>query len=262
MSDTEPKGAYTSCCDYLLKKCRDCGFQFGQSEDTLCPRCHLPRFCGIPSEPGKSRCKRHLQAKGIHHHRANGHPQSEYMKKIPSHLFDDFLAAYADPHLLSCRKEIAILDARISQLFKRLKERESGKCWRTVKSCWDAVSKANAAGDPAKLSQALGNLGRAIIEGSTEEDTWKDIKAAINQRTTLANREVTYLREMREGMTLEQVAILLARLADAVESEVQDPETKKRIAARLSDVYPPRGFINILKTRPAQARIIDATAKE
>lgn len=211
-------------------------------------------MCGrLVAPESTDRCRRHYRPVGIHNPQTVHGLGSEYTKNIPRQLFDDFVAAYSDPNLLSCRKEVALLDARISTLFRRIESKESDANWNRVRSAWEVVSRAQRSQDYEKMAMALPELGEAITEGASENEVWREIKQSINQRAALANREVSYMREMREGLTLEQSAILLTRIAGAIEEVIEDPKQRRAIAERLRDVYPPQGFLNIVRNRESVA---------
>jgi len=151
-----------------------------------------------------------------------------YSQVLPVGLQARYHEALADADLLSLRDEVAVLEARIGELLA-LAAPASGS-WQDAVSAFEAMRRANAAGDAAGMTAAVGRLDSALRQGATVAHAWDDLGGLIERKRRLARDEVRRLSLMGQMITAERAMVLVAALTDAVTRHVLDLDVRRRIA--------------------------------
>lgn len=119
--------------------------------------------CQRPPARGRTRCRLHGGAtpRGLAspHYRGRG-----YSKDLPTRLADHYLDTLDDPDRLSSVHELALLDARIWQLVKRLHTGETGSQWAAMKRAHDDFKAAAEVEDTTGARETLTRLMKAVDE--------------------------------------------------------------------------------------------------
>jgi hypothetical protein len=152
-----------------------------------------------------------------------------YSKHLPTRMLANYEQAQRDPELLNLREDIALIDARLSDLLRRVDSGESGKVWNDLKAAWKAVQRAT---DDEK-DMAIAELGPLIERGYLDTQAWGEIGGLLEQRRKLVESERKRLIEMQQMMTAGQAQLLIARLYDVVTQHVSDRATLAAIGAGL-----------------------------
>lgn len=165
-----------------------------------------------------------------------------YSKYLPDRLLERFDQAQNDPELLSVRSEIALLDVRMSELLGRLDHAE-GPSWRVhIKKSMDAFMSARSRGEPVEMTAALDTLANLINEQFWPDHlAWQEIRNIVQERAKLSEVERKRLESMKQTMTAEQAATLLAAVAHLVReflSGEQLEEFERRLAVLLGRSSP------------------------
>jgi len=177
--------------------------------------------CRLPPVPGKTRCRLHggLTPSGI----ASPHFKTgRYSKDLPTRLIARYQEAVSDPELLNLREDIALLDARLSDLLARVESGETGERWRQAQSYYREMDKAIRKGDAEGLSEAMGRLGSAIVKGTDDYGAWDEIGTLLDQRRRLVESERKRLVEMQLVMDVRQAMVFVAAVLDTVKRHVTD----------------------------------------
>jgi hypothetical protein len=161
-----------------------------------------------------------------------------YSKHLPTKLIERFRASDADPDLLALRSEISLIDARLEDVLRRVETSESGQLWRDLRAAYEAASRAQRAGDPARASVHLAEVGSLITRGHADYAAWTDICLLIEQRRRLVESERKRLVDMQAMLTSEQAMAFLSSVIAAVSAHVRDPAIRKAIAADISRFTP------------------------
>lgn len=112
--------------------------------------------------------------------------------------------ALADPDLLRLDSEIALVDARLSELLDRCSQ---------VK------------GDKARLTHV--------------DQLWPQLEALIEQRRKLVDTESKRLKDLHAMVSLDRVNLIVSYLADAVRRHVKDPKEQTAIYNDLRKLLKP-----------------------
>lgn len=156
----------------------------------------------------------------------------KYSKFIPARLTARYGEALADTALLELKEEVALLDARLSDVLGRVDTGESGKLWETAQKALMQY-KVTHKRDEVKAALALMDLEDAILAGTSDYTAWGEIATIIEQRRRLVESERKRLVEMQQMITTEQAMALLAMVVDTVRRHVPDRAALAAISAEL-----------------------------
>lgn len=173
------------------------------------------RFCHQMAMPN-GRCKQHggkNPPPGPSHHR---YESGLYSKTLPRHLRADYEAQLLNPDLLTLRREIAVLDARLAELLGAADVGETRQLWESVERIAGEMLEALNRNDAAKLAALVGELVEAARNGANSWRAWGAVQAAMETRNRLVTSERK--RQLEQGEMLERAAAiaLFGALADAV----------------------------------------------
>lgn len=155
----------------------------------------------------------------------------KYSKYLPSRLLERYQVAAKDSDLLALREDIALIDARISDLLSRVDTGESGALWSEARKAFEDFRVANATKNADKMRTALMDLDSALERGITDYRAWNEVGQAIEQRRKLVESERKRLVEMQQMITSEQAMSLVAALTASVKEHVTDSATLSAIQA-------------------------------
>lgn len=169
-----------------------------------------------------------------------------YSKYLPAHLLADFEAAKADPELVECRHELALVDSRMGQLAQRLQSGKDAEMWAllsmqfsTLAASFDSLlSSINVEDDEGKQSlrettDALEACRLTVHEVRASESTWREIYGALEQRRKLVETESKRLVQMEQMITAEKAVALISLLGGIVRKHVTDREQLASISREL-----------------------------
>jgi len=157
-----------------------------------------------------------------------------YSKHLPTRMLATYEAAKIDPEFLATRDEIAVIDARLVDLLKRVDTGESGATWKQLRSEFNEFQKHMAAGETADMRTALFTMTALIQSGGSDEAAWADVRSVINQRTRLVESERKRLVEMQQMVSSDQAMLMVRSLVASVRDHVRDPEILRAISDDLS----------------------------
>lgn len=173
----------------------------------------------------------------------------KYSKYIPARLNETYQAARADDRLLELRDEIALLDARITDVLKRVDTGESGGLWRQVKDAWDNWQASQLTGDPNVMRVALNDVDRLIKRGLADYAAWADVTRLLEQRRKLTESERKRLVELQQVITAEQAMVMFSVLIDSVRRNVSDRKALSAISEDFARVLNFNGAGRAVTTR-------------
>ncbi|MFM7527339.1 MAG: hypothetical protein ACKO63_02395 [Nodosilinea sp.] len=153
---------------------------------------------------------------------------------MPTRLQERYEQAANDPELLSCRQELALLDARIADVIQRVDTGEAGELWLKAKTSFKAFREAIAANDSDASSRAFKQLDASLSHGYSDWVAWRELINLIGNREKLAASERKRILETKQFVTMEQHAVLTASVFEAVKQEVSDPTVLAAIGRNLA----------------------------
>lgn len=185
--------------------------------------------CGRHAVPGREVCVMHggKSPRGI---AASRFKTGRYSKDLPTRLAGRYQEALEDPDLLKLRDEIAILEARSSELIGNLHSGESGHLWQILNDYADKLVLCRRKGDTAGMAQSLNQIIEIIQKGDRDTRTWDEIYRSFEQTRRLTESEVKRLMAMKNYLSAEELMTLLATVIDCVKNNVTDKTALAAIA--------------------------------
>jgi hypothetical protein len=153
-----------------------------------------------------------------------------YSKFLPSRLFAAYQHAAHDPELMSLRRDIALTDARIVDLLKRVDTGEAGAIWREAQAAMAKFRLEQAKNHVDGMMLAITQVERLISKGAGDYAVWGEIAELIEQRRKLVESEARRLREAHDSLTAEQAMALLAQVVATIQRHVTDRQVLAAIA--------------------------------
>lgn len=170
-----------------------------------------------------------------------------YSKYLPTRMLDRYRDAQDDTELLAMREEIALLDARLTDVLSRVDTGEAGELWSQARDAYSALTDALQKKDADGINYSMVTLGRLLGRGQADWAAWREITNLLEQRRKLVESERKRLVEMQQMITAEQAVNYASALALAVKEHVTDPgllskinEDFRRLLSR-NDQHPPAG---------------------
>ncbi|HEV2130531.1 MAG TPA: HGGxSTG domain-containing protein [Longimicrobiaceae bacterium] len=182
---------------------------------------------------GRTRCRMH----GGRTPRGHALPQTRhgrYSRDLPTQLALRVQEAAQDPELLELRDEIALVDARISQLLERLDSGEAGTLWKRQRQALRRYRRAEARRERARQMQLIEEIFALIEAGAEDNEAWGEIGSMMDRRIRLVESERRRLVEMKQMVPTEKVVLFVAAVADAIRRHVKDHATRAALTDELA----------------------------
>lgn len=201
------------------------------------------RACSATSKRTGENCKaRAMRGKDVCYHHGGKTPTGvalpqtrtgRYSKYLPERLAERYEQAASDPDLLALREDVALLDARLSQLLSKADAGESAEAWKRIRKALKDYQKARAGGKPERKKETLYALEDAIEKGGSDLEVWEEIASHLEMRRKLTESERKRLIEMNQMVRADQAMTLVAALVATVRRHVTD---RDQLAAISSDI--------------------------
>ena len=145
-----------------------------------------------------------------------------YSRVLPARLAARYDEATTDPALLELRADVALLDARLSDVLGRVDTGESGALWTTLQNHRRDVLAAKRAGDSVAQAVALNALLETVGQGHADYRAWAEIGALLEQRRKLVESERKRLIEAQQTLTVEKAMLLIGAISGIIKAHVHD----------------------------------------
>lgn len=191
--------------------------------------------CRQPVEPGMEVCRFH----GGKSLKGRAHPNfkhGRYSKHLPARMLANYEAAQSDPELLSMTAEVALLDARLSDVLTRVDTGESGRLWKMLRAEYDAYISEGRKGTEESLLKARQhgeNVDQLIRRGLADWSAWAEVTSLVEARRKVVDSEAKRRVQMHQTVSLDQLLILMESIYAVVAEHVDDPKTLASIGAGL-----------------------------
>lgn len=184
--------------------------------------------CKQPAMPN-GRCRMH----GGKSKQGVAHPQikhGRYSKNLPARMQESYEASLKDTNLLDLRDGIAVLDARIADVMKRVDVGESLELWATLRERYRELREAERVGDEQGASEALQEMARIINRGYQDWRAWDGIERTLDNRRRHVETEARRVERMHQTMTAEQAALLVVAVQEIIFRHVPEDDRREKIA--------------------------------
>lgn len=201
--------------------------------------------CGAKTrsgEPCKSwamdngRCRMHggSSLRGIAH---PSYKTGRYSKYVPNRMAERYELAVSDPELLNLSEEIALVDARVSDVLSRVDSGESGRRWRELGRLRGEFLAAQRRQDQERMAEVLADILNGVRAGQADFEAWAEVVDLLERRRRLVESEQKRRMAMHLVVKVEEATqamlFLTDSLRDAVLEHVDDGGVRRRV---LSDV--------------------------
>src|SRR5581483_3937130 len=199
-------------------------------------------LCGAKTRAGgtckqpaltNGRCRYH-GGKTPHGVKSPHFKHGRYSKYLPTKLAARYTEAAADKDLLELHAEIALIDARLSDVLERIHKGESGTLWEQIGIEFDKFKRAQVIKDTDEARAALAALDRLITEGIADYAAWKEVFELVEQRRKLVESERKRMVEMQQMISMERALILIGAIGETIRRHVADNQSRQRIAADIA----------------------------
>lgn len=155
---------------------------------------------------------------------------------LPKSIAESYEESLADPRLVELREDIALWEARIQLLCRKLKVRESTSQALTVLQKLSKFKRLVGSGEmdyPRLVERVEANLKSQYDEGKA----WEELHKATEIKRRLVASESKRLKDLNAVLTMEQTLALLATIAREVKKYLTPEdllEFQKNIAVALN----------------------------
>jgi hypothetical protein len=188
--------------------------------------------CKAFSRRNQQQCRNHaikgLQVCRMHGGKTPRGPSSanyndgRHSKFLPSRMFAAYREAGLDPELMELRDDIALLDARIIDVLKRVDTGEAGVIWQAAQAAMVRFDREWAQKDGAGMELALADMRRLMPQGAADYAAWREIGELIEQRRKLVESEQRRLTLAHEIISRDQAMALVGQVVDILQRHVRD----------------------------------------
>jgi hypothetical protein len=200
------------------------------------PLPHNNRLCGATTRrgPGQAcknpamengRCRMHggLTPKGT------DLPQfkhGRYSRSVPDRLVSRYEEALSDEERHDLRDEIALSEAKVSDLLRNMESGESDRLWLELRK----MERQLRAAPPDKRAPILAELLDVVRRGGDEAQAWADVDRWIYRKQRAVEADVRVAQVKQEMVSAEEVMALVAAILDSIRRHVEDQGTRSALA--------------------------------
>jgi hypothetical protein len=196
--------------------------------------------CKAFSRRNQQQCRNHAM-KGLQVCRMHGgktprgpasanYKDGRYSRFLPARMFAAYRTAEHDPKLMELRQDIALLDARMIDVLKRVDTGEAGSIWVALQAAWARLGWAQVRGNVETYKLAYDDVGRLVTKGVGDTAAWREIGELIDQRRKLVETEQRRLALAHEMLSRDQAMALVGQVVDIFRRYVSDRDVLNAIA--------------------------------
>jgi len=200
--------------------------------------CKRPAGWGVP-ETTSGRCKNHGGAslKGAGHPRATDLRSSRY---VPKCLAADYEASLRREDQLSLDQQLAGIDAREAELWRRMDGGNAGPgLWSQAQRSFDAFESAVRSGNAGAAQDARVDLRNHMTAGVARESVWAGLFDTWELRRKLVATEASRRHAIEQTVTRSRLASLVVFLAEgikrAINENVSSEKERRRALTQVSN---------------------------
>lgn len=157
------------------------------------------------------------------------HGRSRRHKVLPPRMVEAYESSLTDSELLSLRQELSLVDARLTDILKRVDTGESGQLWRSLQAAYDGLREARSTNDGTKMASYLNDIGALIQRGMGDYAAWDEISRLMEQRRRLVESESRRLKDMQAMISAEEAMAVIGELYVILQTHIEDSVILDRI---------------------------------
>ena len=200
------------------------------------------RFCTAYPLTGKTRCALH-GGKSLAGPANGNWKHGMYSTVLHGALGTHYATARQNPALVALTEQIALVDAKVFELFEQVQQGESPAAWTRVlelaaaqEAALEAFATARRSANGPAMSQALralteavATLGTVARQGAEQGKAWGVISDQLHLRRRLVDSEVRRQKAAHDTLTQDRALAMLAYIAQSVARHVTDPTAKQAV---------------------------------
>ena len=149
---------------------------------------------------------------------------------LPKRMLDDYHRSRQDPDKLALDNELALIDARMIDVLRRVESGESGQLWRILADQANEYELARAAKDGVLMAQSVNSIIALIRRGNADHAAWSEVMGLVERRRKIAESERKRLIQQHQVVGTEVAMALLGQLVTVVKEHVQDDDAIRAIS--------------------------------
>lgn len=185
--------------------------------------------CKRPAMRGMAVCRFHggMSLKGA---AAPNFKDGRYSKYMPAQLESKYAEALKDPNLVSMRDEIAVITARLQEMFGGINTTSGLDYYHKLVNLWGEYTTYGEMGDTDNMARVQGEIGKMILKGESMAQKWEEIIKLIEMRRKLAESEQKRLINMNQMISVERASMFVFKILGIIKKYITDPKTLSSIA--------------------------------
>ncbi len=194
------------------------------------------------SHKGTGRCKNcgGNNLSGIAHSNYRGRG---YSKDIPSRLMAQYEASLNDPKLLTLRSELALCDAKISELLQSLKSAEACTGAEVPGVALDKALRRSRAAvekgmDPVAFLNVLDTVEALTKDLISSTRLWEEIGQWIDRRQRLTDSEIRHMIQSQTMISVQEMTVLVGGILRILRDRIDDRKLLGLIAEDVGRLLP------------------------
>ena len=162
----------------------------------------------------------------------------KYSRHLPEKIRMRYKDALDDPDLMSLKHDIAVTEARLTELMEKIDSGEAGKVWHNLKKAGVRFEDAYKSGNSDKLMQSVEAIRKLVTTGSNEYDAYNEIKDMQEHRRKMTETENKMLIAKQQMIPAEQVMVLIGVIMEVIHkhvtNQVPDKEPQRALLTGIS----------------------------
>jgi hypothetical protein len=142
-----------------------------------------------------------------------------YSKDLPERLQERYETARTDEERLALTEEIALIDARLGDVLKRVDKGDGGRLWPQVASKFNELR--TVLNDAERFVVVMRELGELIGRGSADYAAWREAYDLLEVRRKLVESERKRMLEAQQFVSVEKVMVYTAAVVDALTQAIK-----------------------------------------
>lgn len=187
--------------------------------------------CKRPAAPGRTVCVIH----GGRSPQGANHPNFKHGRYIKrdqnlSRLGEMVAQHLSDEDYLSMRDEVALLRARVEELFNRADAApDRAVAVGLVRDAYNKIAQGIDGQDAGALLLGRSLLGQALEKLRADQEAWDEIRATTATLQRLAASDIARDKIQKEYLHARDLTLLFANLQQVILDNVPEPERRKSI---------------------------------
>lgn len=232
-------------CGCNRHKCKQCGYRFTKEDKGRkdCPDCNKERYCERPrikdpNHPDKwLPCNIHGGQSHVMRGAASPHWKGgKYSKHLPARLLEAYDASREDADILSLNDDIALTEARVTDVLARVDSNESGALWDDLAKAAKEFKAAQRSNDSELCSALLEDLLKLIQKGKGDRENWREIGDLLERKRKLSESQLKLLTTKQEFISRQQAVQMVSQITEVIKGAVDDPVAKRKIISGIQQL--------------------------